>query len=199
MRRLGGVALVVAVACGAGCSSGSSSSSPDVTVPVLAADEVLIQLGSYEIGGVPDEFVVGPEIVVYGDGTVYSELYLGGVSFRLVTGQLSETQLQDVFEAAASLPAPPMVGYLPVDFVPVVLRVGSQEWAIDPAAEPFRTFVDEVRSLVDEEVTQPWEPERWIVQPFGEACEVVAVNPDAGPYDAPVYPDALADFPLGAC
>ena len=104
--------LLISLACVAGCSSGSSSS--DVTVPTVAADAVLIQLGSYVVGGVPDEFVVGPEIVVYGDGSVYAELYVGvengEASLRLVTGRLGESQLQDVFEAAASLPAPGVVG-----------------------------------------------------------------------------------------
>lgn len=193
MRRLVGVALLVAVACVAGCSSGSSSS-PDVTVPTFAADEVLIQLGSYDIGGIPDEFVLGPEIVVYGDGTVYSELYVGVENgeavYRLVTGQLSESQLQDVFESAAAFPPAGEVGeVLAVDGRPLMLRVGEQEWAInDLGVQPVRQFIDELRALVGEEVTEPWLPERWIVQQFEDPCEVVEENPQAGPYDAPVYP-----------
>ncbi|MEQ1702182.1 MAG: hypothetical protein ABMA25_18880 [Ilumatobacteraceae bacterium] len=199
MRRLSDVALLVAVASLlAGCSSdSSSSSSPDVTVPVVAVDAVLIQLGSYEVGGVPDEFVLGPVIVVYGDGSVHAELYVGvengEASLRLVTGQLSESHLRDVFDAAASLPAPGVVGEQATDGAPMLLRVGSQEWAInDVSVQPYRQFMDDLIALVDEEVTQPWVPEQWIVKPFGEPCKVVAENPQAGPYDAPVYPHLQA-------
>ena len=54
----------------AAVSCSSTSSAPEVTLPDVPADAVLIRLGFYTIGGVPDEFVVGPQIVVYGDGTV---------------------------------------------------------------------------------------------------------------------------------
>lgn len=182
---------MVAVFSLAGCSSGSSSS--DVTVPDVAADGVLIQLGSYDVGGVPDEFVLGPGIVVFGDGSVYAELYVGvdngEAVLRLVTGRLTESQLQDVFEAAASLPAPGVVGEQATDGAPLLLRVGSQEWAInDVSVQPYREFIDELVALVEDEVTEPWEPDRWIVKPFGEPCKVVDENPQQGPYDAPVYP-----------
>lgn len=195
-RRLAGVGLLIAVA--VGCSSDSSE--PAVTLPNVAADAVLIQLGSYEIGGVPDEFVVGPRVVVYGDGAVFAEMYDGVVSFRLVTGRLDESQLVEVFEAAEELPAEGVVGQLPSDGVPLLLVIGDRRWDIgDPAIEPFGAFVAKLTSMVDAAATDEWRPARWIMQPYEAPCVVVPDDPEAGPYDAPVYPHLMDTYLLGEC
>ena len=51
----------------------------------------MIQLGDYDFNGGPDVFVTGPEVVVYGDGSVYARLQAGVVAgaaqFRLVKGR----------------------------------------------------------------------------------------------------------------
>ncbi|MDP2292534.1 MAG: hypothetical protein Q8M22_15190 [Actinomycetota bacterium] len=198
--RFAGVALVaVAIV---GCTP--ESSAPDATLPNVAGDAVLMQLGSYEIGGVPDEFVVGPQIVVYGDGSVFAELddgaVDGGVSTRLVTGHLDESQLIEVFEAAEALPAEDVVGQLLLDGVPLVLVVGRRQWEVgDRGIEPYREFIDELTDLVDAAAIDVWTPARWILQPYGAPCAVVPDNPDAGPYDAPVYPHVLDEYPPGEC
>ena len=91
VRRLALLAsLFIAVTA---CSDASQSTASTVgTIPhPSGASDVVIQLGDYDFNGGPDVFVTGPEVVVYGDGSVYARLQAGVVAgaaqFRLVKGR----------------------------------------------------------------------------------------------------------------
>jgi hypothetical protein len=167
--------------------------------------DVVLQLGDYHLGEVPDMFVTGPEIVIYGDGTVYAELFdgvaNGEAQYRRLKGRTSEEQLQKLLRDAKALPPTSPVGVPPTDGSPLLLLVsGTQTWDInDLSAEPFAAYLDEVRSAVRSAAREAWSPSRWIVRPYGvDTCSVVEEPLEQSEYDAPVYPHLLDHYRLGA-
>ncbi len=163
---------------------------------VTGVNEVLIQVGDYSIGAIPDEFVVGPELIVYGDGTAYLSSPTG-----TRTGHLNESQLQELLRAGEAVPPDAPVGDAAVDAVPLLVVSGTHFWEInDLGVQPLMGYVDDVRSTVAAAAKEPWTPSRWILRPFGGPCTLVGVEP-AGPdyFDAPVYPHLLDQYPLGEC
>jgi len=187
------VAAVVGLALVGACSDSASKPAID---HVTGADEVLIQVGDYSIGAIPDEFVVGPELIVYGDGTVYTSSSEG-----TRTGRLTEAQLQRLLGDGEAMPVDAPVGTPTADAVPLLVVSGTHFWEIgDLSVQPLRGYVDGIRATVAAATTEPWTPSRWIVRPFGGPCAVVAVEPaEPDYYDAPVYPHLLDQYPLGDC
>jgi len=163
---------------------------------VTGVHEVLIQVGDYSIGAIPDEFVVGPELIVYGDGSVYVSSSSGTRA-----GHLTESQLQELLRAGEAVPADAPVGDAAVDAVPLLVVSGTHFWEInDVGVQPLRAYVDDVRSTVAAAAKEPWTPARWIARPYGGPCEVAAGKPDLPTYYvAPVFPHLLDQYPLGEC
>ena len=161
----------------------------------------MVQVGDYHLGVVPDMFVFGPEVVVYGDRSVYAELFDGvkdgAATYRLVRGRMSEGQLQRLLSDADALPPTSPVGLPGTDGFPLLLVTGARTWDInDLEAEPFATYLDEVRATVRSAATEAWRPPRWIVRPYG-APRCSAQQPsEQSYYDAPVYPHVLDQYSL---
>ncbi|MBI4936283.1 MAG: hypothetical protein HY828_20590 [Actinobacteria bacterium] len=153
-----------------------------------------MQVGSYELGVVPDMFVYGPELVVYGDRSSYAENGRGTVK-----GSIDESVLQDLLRGADSLPAATPVGEAPSDGVPLVLVVGEHRWKLnDQTVEPFATYLAEVRASVDAGADRTWAPWRWVSRAYGDdTCRVTEQSGGNGSYEAPVYPHVVEQFPLG--
>jgi hypothetical protein len=86
-----------------------------------------------------------------------------------------------------------------VDAGPILLVASGNTWEInDLSTEPFARYIADLRSVVSAVATKTWKPERWIVRPFGaRVCSVVEEPTGEQAYDAPVYPHALAQYPLG--
>ncbi len=197
--------VVCALVLFAGCSSGQtpqSATTPSIPHPVGASD-VVIQLDGYRFGGVPDEFVVGPELIVYGDGSVYAEFPDGvkdGVAqYRLVQGHLGEAVLQRLLSGAEGLPSDSPVGVGVIDNPARPMIVGTHTWEInDRSIEPFATYLNELLSAVVAGASEPWRPSRWIDRPYpGSTCSVVEKSAVETWYNAPVYPHLLDQYPLG--
>ena len=206
MRRAA-VLLSFALAATA-CSPSPRDTTTSVAVSIVnprGPMEVVLQIGDYHIGGNPDEFVSGPEGVVYGDGTVDAVLFDsvvdGVVKAHLATGHMSEDQIKQLLGAANKLPTTSAVGLEPADQPPLLLVSDTLRWEInDHAAEPFATYLASVRASVRDVAKQEWIPPRWIVRPFeGLHCSVVAQNQVLGLYNAPVYPHVLDRYPIGDC
>ena len=167
------------------------------------ASTVVVQLGDYHLGAVPDMFVTGSELVIYGDGTTFGELYEGiadgRAQFRLATGQVPSAALQEILDMASTLPDITPIGQMAVDDFPLVLVVGEHRWEInDLSSEPFASFVAHLRTTVDAAARDTWQPSRWIDRPYGSnTCSVIDRPGDNSLYDAPVYPHLLDDYPLG--
>lgn len=173
----------------------TSTTNLTVTVPSVADDEVLIQLGEYVIGSVPDGYVIGPELVVYGDRS-----FFGSVDGQLQTGQLTEPQVEEIFATAATLPEPGTYGEnAATDVLPTHLQLGQNSWNAIGDSDVLSPVIAQLRLDVQQSAERQWDPERWIVWPFDEACEVVAAVPIQGPYVAPVFPHVLAQYLLGPC
>jgi hypothetical protein len=168
--------------------------------------DVVIQIGDYYIGPVPDLILSSPDLLVLGDGTVYSDQYNGAVesvaTFR--RGAMSETTIQRLLQDASTLPPDATVGQGLNEF-PVLLEIGTQRWKInDLNAEPSAGYLDEVRAAVRAAATQTWQPSRWIEsehvagQPYGSVKCAVVASTNVGPHSAPVYPNAFDRYPIGA-
>lgn len=196
--------LSIVAACNGDKVGSTASSTQAVTASHLDGPlDVAVQLGGYQLGDNIDGFVWGPEIVVYGDGSVFAELSAGirdGVAIhRLVEGQMGQKDLQRLRDQAALLPSASPVGMAAVDASPLVLAVGSQTWQInDLTVEPFAAYVDELRSTVEARATESWQPTRWVQRPAGEAaCTAVDRSTTEPFFDAPVYPHVLDQYMLG--
>ncbi len=197
--------VVCALVLLAGCSSGhtpQSTTTSNIPHPAGASD-VVIQLDGYQFGGVPDEFVVGPELVVYGDGSVYAELpdsvKNGVAQFRLLQGHLDEAMIQRLLSRAEELPSDSPVGVAVTDNPARPMIVGTHTWEInDRSIEPFATYLNELQSAVAAGASEPWRPARWIDRPYpGFTCSVVEQSEVEPWYNAPVYPHLLDQYPLG--
>ena len=193
--------LVAATACTA---SGQPAASTAGTIPhASGASDVVVQLGDYDFNGGPDVFVTGPELVVYGDGSVYARLHDGvnaGVAkYRLVTGRLEEPAMQDLLRRGAALPQASPVGTAAIDAGPLVLVVDGHHWDInDLSVTSFAGYVEHLRAAIGAAATVTWIPTRWITRPLGAtACSVVDHPSGDDAYEAPVYPHVEAKYPLG--
>lgn len=193
--------VLLLCACDASPYSTAPSSAPGVQS--TGPSDVVVQLGDYHLGVVPDMYVTGPELVVYGDGTTFAELYEGvsdgRAQFRLATGLVPSEALQDLLDTANTLPPATPIGEPAVDAFPLLLVVGGHRWEInDQNAEPFASFLAELRTAVDAGATNHWQPTRWIERPYGANTCTVIDQPGIDPlYDAPVYPHLLDKYPLG--
>ena len=190
-------AWVVAVVVGIAVVSACSHTAPPPKIDhVKGADEVLIQVGDYMLGQNIDGFVWAPQLIVYGDGSVYAETANG-----LMTGSLTESQVQRLLRDGAAVPSDAPVGTVAVDASPLLVISGTHFWEIgDLRVQPLMGYVEEIHSVVSAAATQRWTPTRWILRPYDGPCTVVADEPDSPDYyDAPVYPHLLDEYPLGEC
>lgn len=192
---------IVAAACDD--STGSGSSTTAVIEHATGLSDVVVQFGDYQLGAVPDMFVYGPELVIYGDGHVYAEMddgiKNGAVQFRAARGTMDESAIQDLLHQADELPSTTPVGTAVTDGLPLLLVAGSHRWEInDVSVEPFASYLGRLRAGVDAAADQVWTPSRWIVRPFGASECTVTDQPSAeAGYDAPVYPHLIAQYPIG--
>lgn len=192
-----------------GTRSPASIASPSTTptIPTVrhatGANDVLLQVGDYHLGSGPDEFVSGPEIVLYGDGRLYAEL-LDGVrdgepQSSLRQAQLTEEQMQVLLRPGETLPKNPTMNTLPADAFPTFIVSASHQWqANDPQQEPFGSYLTNLRDEVRSMATAAWVPSRWIVRPYpSEVCTVTNAPAEHAYYDAPVFPGELGRYPPG--
>ena len=204
--------VFVAASLTSGCSSSSSTAAvttnpPLTTLPLVehlrGSSEVAVSIGDYRLGFGPGMAVTGPELIVYGNGRVYTEYFEGVTNgrptFHFAKGQLSDEQIQVLLRAGDTLPAEAPDVQLPVDTFGTVLVTGTHSWTInDETIEPFAGYFEELRSVVRSSATTAWVPERWIVRRFPATECTVAVRPlDEPNYDAPVFPHVLDQYPLG--
>lgn len=180
--------------------------------------DVVVQVGDYLPIGYPDEFVLGPQVVIYGDGSAFVDVFEptdgGLVALRQYEAQLNEDQIQQILRDASDLPATSVVsrGSAPVDGVVSRLRVNGQVWTIhrydvlsgivpdledyDEGARasvaegvPFAEFVAAVRDVIREGETGPWNPILWVEREFSdELCSVVSSSDPLSGYSAPIFP-----------
>ena len=194
------------------CTSSESPSPPSdrataTTIGLVehsaGANDVVLQVGDYHLGEHPDWLVTGPEIVVYGDGRLYAELFdgfrLGTATWSRVQAKLSPSQMQALLLPGEDLPVDPPMDPLAVDLFPILIVSASHRWEVnDPEAEPFVTYLTSIRSIVRSFATEAWVPERWVVRVFpSPTCTVTNAPSTDSLYDAPVYPGMLDRFPLG--
>ena len=212
MRFLARATVVALVVCG--CSTEppraplSTTAAPAATTiasvqhPTGSAD-VVLQVGDYHLGWGPDVSVSGPEIVVYGDGGLFAELFDGvkdnHAVWSRVQAHLSEDQLQTLLRPGEQLPADPPQNTIAVDTFPILLVSAAHRWEInDPQAPPFGSYLTNLRNTVRSYVTQVWTPQRWVVREYpSPTCTVTDAPSSESTYDAPVYPGLIDQFPLG--
>ncbi len=170
---------------------------------IKIAVEVLFQFGTYNIGDNIDRFVTGPAMVIYGDGTTYSQFPRGNgddPSSFLRIGQLDDDKLRDLVGAARDLPDDVSGRLCAEDEFQNVLVVESRTWSacgmLD--ADHLGPFIDAVRAEFERTDSGPWTPASWIqLDPVSGECSVVE-SPTVPSYQAtPVYPGATNDHPLG--
>jgi hypothetical protein len=168
-----------------------------------ATFDVVLQVGSYHLGWGPDMSVSGPQIVLYGDGSLYAELFDGVQNgephWSRLQAKLSEDQIQTLLRPGEDLPIDPPMNTIAVDSFPIVIVSGSHRWDVnDPEDAPFASYLADLTGSVRAMATEPWVPDRWIVRPFQDpTCTVTNAPSNDTYYDAPVYPGARDQFPLG--
>ena len=149
MRRLGavaGVGLLLLSGCGLFDETASLDTSIDPAEPL----DVVVQVGDYFCCNI-DDFLFGPWLVVYADGSFYRERQIGvadGVAeLETVTGQLDDAGFESITEAANVLPGSRSVGtdQQASDGVPVVLVAGDATLeTLHTLDDPYWGFVGEV-------------------------------------------------------
>ncbi len=166
-------------------------------------NDVVLQVGDYHLGWGPDMGVTGPEIVLYGDGSLYAELFDGvrdnqAVRSR-VQAKLSESQVQTLLRPGEEVPVDPTMNTMAVDTFPILVVSASHRWEVnDPQAEPFVTYLTNLRNMVRSYANEGWVPERWVVRVYpSPTCTVTDAPSTDSSYDAPVYPGLLDQFPIG--
>jgi hypothetical protein len=163
----------------------------------------VLQVGEYQLGWGPDVTVIGPEIILYGDGSLYAELFdgvrAGQASWSLLQAKLSSEQVQALLLPGEGLPVDPPMPPLAADGLPLQIVSAAHRWDVnDPEAEPFVGYLTKVRNMVRSYATEKWVPERWLVRVYPSPTCTVANAPSSEPsYSAPVYPRLLDRFPLG--
>ena len=93
----------------AACSSSDSLPAVDdpSSIEIAAGpDDVLLSFGHYDLGENVDGFVRGPDLVVYGDGSLYRDTARIGddAAGRFQQGELGHRRLTDIVAAGQDLP-----------------------------------------------------------------------------------------------
>ena len=195
-------------ACGSSTSrSPVTLTSSGTTIAVVphssGVNDVVLQVGNYQLGGDPGRAVTGPEIVLYGDGSLYAELFDGvhdgQATWSRVHGKLSETQVQSLLAPGEGLAADPPMNTLDADGWPTQIVSAAHRWLVnDFGEEPFVGYLTKVRTMVRSYATEEWVPERWVVRVADSpTCTVTNAPSSESSYDAPVYPGVLDYFQLG--
>ena len=169
------------------------------------ADDVFVQIGQYELGNNIDEFVWGPLLVAYRDGSAFAEVdetVIDGVAERRpIEALLDPAQIDSIRQAADALPDDTEIGLdqRAEDAIPRMLIVDDQTWLIhDLSAEPFRSFMESVTEAVEATEVDQWTPQRWVERDRSTGQCSVTQAPSGPSYDnAPVYPHLLDQYPLG--
>ena len=214
-RCVSGRVVVCTAALLAACSSEPLTNTPAATAATTApsitaviphrngAADVVLQIGDYNLGAQPDMFVTGPEIVLYGDGSLYAELFDGTQGdqpqWSRMQAQLSESQVQTLLRMGEKLPIDATTQPTGPDSLPTLIVSATHSWEVnDPEAEPFATYLADLRNTVRSMATEEWSPGRWIVRVFpSPTCTVANIPASQSYFDAPVYPGLLSRFPLG--
>ncbi len=148
------VLALAAVLVVAGCSnSAAPADPPDTIAHARGIEDVVIQLGAYQLSTVPDQTVLGPEIVVFGDGEVYTSLYGDadeGDTHRLIRAHFDEATMQRLLRAANDLPAEAPVDPSQGDGGSEPLVVNGVRWDASLITAPFRDYFDELRATARE-------------------------------------------------
>lgn len=202
--RLHSVAVTVALLAVAACdSSGRAADDVDGARPIqypTGSDDVLIQVGDYHFSW-PDEFLTGPEVVVYGDGSAFAELRdpspADASARRAVSGELGTATIQSLLRSAAAVPTDASVGLLAEDGVPTLLVVGDQRWEItDDADEVLIDLLSLVRNAIDDIPSSDWAPEQWTVRSPGTDCAMSDHPISPSFHSAPIYPHVVGTDPF---
>jgi len=165
---------------------------------------VILQVGEYVLGRtIPDHYVEGPTVVVYGDLRVFG-LVSDGSTTSWASGHVSLADVVALLRRAAMLPdtAPDGSAREAVDDFGTMLMVGGRRWRTYPpglvAADPFVALLEEVDTVARRALTDPWTPAAWIEQPERNGPCVVVEQPDVEPWlAAPVYPHLTDRYPTG--
>lgn len=167
----------------------------------------MIQLGAYEFRTIPEWHIVAPELVIYRDGSVYTETVddtsapANNATHRLRYGRMTEAQTERLIRDAEALPVTrPNPGVSANDVYPLRLTSGPQTWDIEqpPTHQPFISYLEQLRSAVRTAATEEWRPSRWVQLVDGDNACVVTEQPGIEPWNnIPVYPHLLEDYPLG--
>ena len=202
MRWLGavaGVGLLLLSGCGLFDETASLDTSIDPAEPL----DVVVQVGDYFCCNI-DDFLFGPWLVVYADGSFYRERQIGvadGVAeLETVTGQLDDAGFESITEAADALPDSRSVGpdQQATDGVPLMLFAGDATWTLHTLDDPYWAFIREVEEVLDGYENRAWTPTAWIEHARGDdTCVVSAVQIQPDSAGAPIYPHVVDEYPLG--
>lgn len=204
-RALAAIALVAGLAACDNDQSTDTTIEPTTTTVFIEhltnPAGIVVQIGDYD-GAYSESAVLGPTLVVYGDGTVYLETPRTEAQLpQFFTGVMPEASLQVLLRAAVAYEPTPRATDVPADMLPTVVIVGGLRWSryvgLDDSDPAFDALLQLVRSTALAAATTPWVPERWIVRDGHGDCTVTAVPAASDFDDAPVYPHALDRFPLG--
>jgi len=165
---------------------------------------VILQVGEYVLGRtIPDHYVEGPTVVVYGDLRVFG-LVSDGSTTSWASGHVSLADVVALLRRAAMLPdtAPDGSAREAVDDFGTMLIAGGRRWRTYPpglvAADPFVALLEEVDTVARRALTDPWTPAAWIEQPERNGPCVVVEQPDVEPWlAAPIYPHLTDRYPIG--
>ena len=200
MRWLVGLGLVLAVS---GCGLFEETASLDTALDPTKPLDVVVQVGDYSCCNI-DDFLFGPLLVVYADGSFYWERQVGvaggAAELETLTGQLDDAGFASITEAANALPGSRSVGpdQQATDGVPVLLVAGDATWTLHELQDPYRAFIDDVGEILDDVEHQPWTPTAWIEHaPGDDTCVVSAVQTQPSSAGAPIYPHVVDEFPPG--
>lgn len=205
-RRAAYVTAVVAVlAATAACSAREgipAADDPSSVENTAGPDDVVLVLGSYNIGENIDEFVSGPDLTIYGDGSVYRDTArLGeGATTRFQRGEISERRLTEIVAASRDLPAVAEAVDCGDDEEPTLLAIENRSWSECGLADApeFGTFLESVHDEMNALDMATWVPSAIVEhQPLGGSCAVVEVSGLPLYQTAPVYSHAADRFPLG--
>ena len=169
------------------------------------ADDVFVQIGQYELGNNIDEFVWGPLLVAYRDGSAFAEVdetVVDGVAERRpIEALLDPAQIDSIRQAADALPDDAEIGLdqRAEDAIPRMLIVDDQTWLIhDLSAEPFRSFMESVTEAVEATESTNGLPSVGSNRDRSTGqCSVTQAPSGPSYYNAPVYPHLLDQYPLG--
>ncbi|MEQ1699254.1 MAG: hypothetical protein ABMA25_04045 [Ilumatobacteraceae bacterium] len=204
-RQPGRLLMVAAVSFGwlTSCDSGSKGDSTTTVFIEHATNPntIVVRIGDYRPSG-PEQAVLGPTLVVYGDGTLYLETPRTQTQLpAFFTGVLPEASLQLLLRAAAEYEMTPRQTDIPADAVSTILVVGDLRWSrfvgIDDSDPAFDELLQLVRTTAQAAATTPWVPQRWIVRNEQGDCTVADAPAVSDFDDAPIYPHALDTYPLG--